>query len=107
MSSVRREFKFDGVFKCGSEEWVYRSYAFLARRGNKVFLNVLTKNINSYNKRGENDFILSRCIVNNNQVTIEYSDFNNETMVDLAVEHEDLVKSFAQAIANDYLGVQN
>ena len=84
------------------ENWQKCNYAYLAKRKNRLFLNVLIEDVNSvYRVKGHN-WILSNLIVENGEVTIKYSEFNNEEKISLTEEQKLITTEYALEILKKY-----
>lgn len=100
---TQRSVKCDFGVKQDGELWKCRSYAYLAKRMNKLYVNIAIEDENSVNKStGKPNFILSRCIVNQDDILIEYSEFNNDVPVKMSKGQENLTRLFAREIYKEY-----
>lgn len=86
----------------GAKQWRFRSFAYLAKRKDKLFVNIAIQDINSKKVDGSSDFILSRCIVTKQFTKVEYSEFNNCSKVELTTGQHNLVVMCARAIYREY-----
>lgn len=81
--------------------WKYTRYSYLAKRGNKLFLTILIE-LEKKNS-SEVSWILTRCIVKNKDVIIDYSLLNNSEAVQLNDIQRKLVIDSALKIAKTYM----
>jgi hypothetical protein len=86
------------------EMWTEKTYAYRAKRKNRLFLNVLIEDIKSkMDERGRCNWILSEVLVEDGQkVTIHYSMFNNKDRVELTEEQKALTIKYALEISKRY-----
>lgn len=86
----------------GDCKWKFRSFAYLAKRGKLLYINLLIEDLNSTHDNFKHDFINSRCIVTDDGVGIEHSYLNNETLVKLDDSLVDMKSSIAREIYQMY-----
>lgn len=94
----------------GDHKWVRGKNAYLAKRKNILFINVLVEDVNSTMEHDvtRHNFILNYCKVNHNETTgklslfIWYSEFNNNKIVDISEDLTEFVKAYATDIAKKY-----
>jgi len=101
---TQRNVKCAFTHRAGNELWSCRSYAYLAKRLNKLYVNVLIEDVNSKNKdnRNKHNWILSYCVVTSREVDIRYSLFNNGVAVELTEGQKNLTELFAREIYKQY-----
>lgn len=94
----------------GEHKWVRGGNAYLAKRKNILYLNVLVEDVNSVLEYDttKHSFILNYCYVNNNEnkgemyVSIGYSDYNNRKKIIISSGLEEFVIAYAKDIAKEY-----
>lgn len=86
------------------EQWVRGEYAYLAKRKNRLFLNVLINDINSTYKESHisHNWILSYVLIDGIEVDIKHSHFNNTDDIILTEEQKKLVIEYALEISKKY-----
>lgn len=86
------------------ENWQYKSYAYCAKRKNKLFLNILIEDINSKNEHFGHNFILNSITMTESDFIINYSMFNNDRNIDVVLTDTQiqLIRDNAVKIYKEY-----
>lgn len=90
----------------GSARWKFKSFAYLAKRGELLYINIIVQDLNSVHEHFGHDFINSRCVINKDGLYIQESFLNNATQVKLADSLVDLKSNIAREIYELYYKVK-